>query len=343
MFDDMSMIYWSFSMAGLSNDQIILLVIILIVAVITFYAELRIRKIGVGKKYAASKINKDQAFNALHTTRAVRTKLRTEQVDTIKADYMIQRAESALNSNDYDSCIDLCQRAKEELIKNKREGYMTAEPESSGDDETITPPAAGTSAKVSMRRIIKAPEKSFDDARLSGRTTTNSLDMRIQAPEKSFDTLQLQAKFELRAAQGDIDTYSGDSNIRQKASRFIDESQRHMDAGEYQKSLSDSFKARKLLSGEPLAERLGETREPMVAEEGAEKELDMIETPVEDDRKPSSPIAGECKKCGTEYDADDVFCHSCGRPLKTMKCPGCGAELKGMEKFCRKCGKRVDS
>lgn len=305
-------------MALTDNDKMILLVVILIVAAITIYAELRIRKIGVGKKYSTTRFKKDQAFNALHTTRAVRNKLRNERVDTAKADYMIQRAEFALNSNDHDSCIDLCQRAREELIKNKQEGSVTAEPESSGDDEEIILPTARTAAQVPMSR-------------------------RVKAPEKSFDTLQLQAKFELRAAQGDIDTYSGDSNIRQKASQFIDESQRHMDAGEYQKSLSDSFKARKLLSGEPLADRVGETREPMVVEEGAKKELDLLETPVEDDWKPSSPIAGKCKKCGAEYDTDDVFCHFCGSPLKAMKCPSCGAELKGIEKFCRKCGRRVNS
>lgn len=308
-------------MALTDSDKMILLVVILIVAAITIYAELRIRRIGVGKKYSTTRFKKDQAFNALHTTRAVRNKLRNERVDTVKADYMIQRAEFALNSNDHDSCIDLCQRAREELIKNKRENSVTAEPESSSDEgegEEVILPAARTTASVPVSR-------------------------RVKAPEKSVDTLQLQAKFELKAAQGDLDTYSGDSNIRQKASQFIDESQRHMDAGEYQKSLSDSFKARKLLSGEPLADRLGETREPMVVEEGAKKELDMLETPVEDDWKPSSQIVGKCKKCDTEYDADDIFCHFCGSPIKAMKCPSCGAELKGIEKFCRKCGKRVNS
>jgi len=233
-------------MALTDSDKMILLVVILIIAVITIYAELRIRKIGVGKKYSTTRFKKDQAFNSLHTTKAVRNKLRIERVDTAKADYMIQRAESALNSNDHDSCIDLCQRAREELIKNKQEGSVTAEPESSGDDEEIILPTERTATQVPMSR-------------------------RVKEPEKSIDILQLQAKFELRAAQGDLDTYSGDSNIRHKASQFIDESQRHMDAGEYQKSLSDSFKARKLLSGEPLADRVGETREPMVVEEGAKK------------------------------------------------------------------------
>jgi len=299
------------------SDKMILLVVILIVAAITIYAELRIRKIGVGKKYSTSRFKKDQAFNALHTTRAVRNKLRTERIDTAKADYMIRRAESALDSSDHDSCIDLCQRAREELIKNKREGCVTAEPESSGGDEEVIPPRARTAASATVSR-------------------------RVKVPEKSVDTLQLQARFELRAARDDLDVCSMDSNTRQKASQFIDESQRHMDAGEFQKSLSDSFKARKLLSGEPLSDRVGETKEPMVVEEGAEKELEMLETPVEDDWKPSSPIAGKCKKCGTEYDADDIFCHFCGSPIKAMKCPSCGADLKGIEKFCRKCGKRVN-
>lgn len=305
-------------MAALTDsDKTILMVVILIIAIVTIYAEMRIRKIGVGKKYSTNRFKKDQAFNALHTTKAVRNKLRNERVDTSKADYMIQRAESALNSNEHDSCIDLCQRAREELIKNKRDGNITAEPEPPADDENVLP-------------IVRAAASSGQIAR------------KVKSPEKSVDTLQLQAKFELRAAQGDLDSFSGDSNLRQKASLFIDESQRHMDAGEFQKSLSDSFKARRLISGEPLPDKVGETKEPMVVEEGAQKELEMLETPVEDDWKQSSPIAGKCKKCGTEYDADDVFCHFCGSPLKAMKCPSCGADLKGIEKFCRKCGRRVN-
>jgi len=299
------------------SDKTILLVVILIVAIITIYAEMRMRKIGVGKKYSTNRFKKDQAFNSLHTTKAVRNKFKAERVDTAKADYMIQRAESALNSNDNDSCIDLCQRAREELIKKKREGTYTAEPEQADNGEDVASSAETDDAPIPVTRSVRPQEK-------------------------SVDTLQLQAKFELRAAQGDLDTFSGDSNVRQKASQFIDESQRHMDAGEYQKSLSDSFKARRLISGEPLPDRVGETKEPMVVEEGAEKELEMIETPVDDDWKPSSQIAGKCKKCGTEYDADDVFCHFCGSPLKAKKCPNCGAELKGIEKFCRKCGKRVN-
>jgi Double zinc ribbon len=311
--------FWSSPMADLTDsDKTILLVVILIVAIITIYAELRIRKIGVGKKYSANRFKKDQAFNALHTTKAIRNKLRAERVDTAKADYMIQRAESALNSNEHDSCIDLCQRAREELIKKKQEGTFTAEPESTVNDGDFKLPTEMNDAPIPATR-------------------------RVKTQEKSVDTLQLQAKFELRAAQGDLDTFSGDSDVRQKASQFIDESQRHMDAGEYQKSLSDSFKARRLISGEPLPDKIGETREPMAVEEGAAKELEMIETPVDGEWEPSSQIIGKCKKCGTEYDADDVFCHFCGSPLKAKKCPSCGAELKGIEKFCRKCGKRVNS
>ena len=303
-------------MAALTDEQLMLLAIVVVIAAITIYFELRMRKVGIGKKFASSRIKKDQAYNALLTTRAVRNRLRRDRVDTAKADYMIQRAESAMDSGDSESCIDLCQRARDDLLRSKRDGNVLAPPEEPEETEEEVPPE--TRAAASISRTVKAPAK-------------------------SLDSLQMQAKFNLKAARDDLDTFSGDDGERQRASQFIEESQRHFDAGEHQKSLSDSFKARKILSGEPLEDKVGETRVPMPREEGAEREMVLLEKPVEEDWEPSAQVTGTCKKCGAAYDADDVFCHYCGSPLKEMKCPHCGADLKGMEKFCRKCGKRVNA
>jgi hypothetical protein len=303
-------------MAALTGEQLTLLAIIIVICAVTMYFELKMRKVGIGKKYVSSRVKKDQAYNALHTTRAVRNRLKTDRIDTAKADYIIQRAESALNTGDSDSCIDLCQRAREELLKSKREGNVVASSDELDEGEEIAPRKTQAAASVSRK---------------------------VRADSKSVDSLQLQAKFNLKVAMDNMDTFSGETGERQRAAQFIEGSQRHFDTGEFQKSLSDSFKARKILSGEPLEDNVGETKTPMPEEEGAEKEMTMLEKPVEEDWQPSAPVKGTCKKCGTAYDADDVFCHYCGSPLRAMKCPHCGAELKGIEKFCRKCGKRVNA
>lgn len=305
-------------MADLTGDEkMILMAILIVVFVVTIYLELRLRKVKLGKRIVSSKVKKDQAFNSLHTTKAVRNKLKIERIDTLKADYMIQRAEDALESGEADACIDLCQKARDDLLKSKRAGAGAA-PEALASDERDEVLPSVAAAGATTRRLRNEP--------------------------KPVDNLMLQARFELKIAKDDLDTYSGDSDVKQKAASLIEEAERHMDAGEYQKSLSNSFKVRKMLSGEVEEEKAPTTDKvrPRAEEEGAQKEMILLEKAVEEDWEPSAALKGTCKGCGTAYDADDVFCHYCGKPLKAMKCPHCGADLKGIEKYCRKCGKPVN-
>lgn len=284
------------------DERNILIIIVLIIAAATIYIELRIRRMGVGKKYVASRAKKDQAFNSLHTTKAVRNKLKMDRVNTLKADYMIQRAESAMESGDYEDAMEVCHRAREELLRCKREGDVTpeAEPAQTESEEEEIPLAA---AAVPLSRRVKQPE--------------------------TGSSLRLQANFELKAARDDIDAFSGDSSVRESSAQLIFDAERLFETEEYQKSLSNSFRARKMLSGEPIekeAKPAGEMR---------------IEPPKKADEVIVKPAVGRCNKCGAAFDDNDIFCHACGNPLRPMECAYCGAELKGFEKFCRKCGRPV--
>jgi predicted nucleic acid-binding Zn ribbon protein len=57
----------------------------------------------------------------------------------------------------------------------------------------------------------------------------------------------------------------------------------------------------------------------------------------------SSPFgtqASKCPHCGESYDAGDIYCSRCGKPLAAPKkhCPVCKAEVKSGATFCTKCG-----
>jgi len=278
------------------EEKIVLLIIILVVAAVTLYVEFKMRRIGVGKRIVSSRLKKDQAFNAMHTTKAVRNKLRIERLDTAKADYMISKAESAFEDGDYESCTDVCRQAREELLKCKREGQV-----------------------LPSEAQAEAPAEPKEGQESAGKSEAP----RTQQAAGVDNSAQLQAKFELKAAKADLEAYSGDGGMRQRASQLVAEAERQLQANDFQKSLSASFRARKLLSGE----------EP--EEKAAAKSPEQREEAVE----PAKKQEGRCGSCGAVLEPDDVFCHSCGAPLKAGKCESCGADLKGFEKFCRKCGK----
>ena len=44
-----------------------------------------------------------------------------------------------------------------------------------------------------------------------------------------------------------------------------------------------------------------------------------------------------CQSCGTQNDAEAMFCASCGRPLKMGSCPNCGSETDPEADYCEVC------
>ena len=276
------------------EEQTGLTIFFAILFAVTIYLELKIRKIGFGKKVVSSRIKKDQAYNALHTTKAVRNKLRIDRVNTAKADYMIQKAETALDDHDYDSCMDVCRKAREELLKSKRDGSVLSDESPAKDEASEELPEIPTKAE-----LIRPQAAGVDNTAL------------------------LSAKFELKAAKADIEAFLGDTGIRNRAAQLVKEAEKQLDGRDFQRSLSASFRARKIMSGEVVEEK-PPAKEPAKIEEA---------------KKPGNEQDGKCGSCSAALESDDVFCHSCGTSLKARKCESCGADLKGFETFCRKCGK----
>ncbi|HDP97024.1 MAG TPA: zinc ribbon domain-containing protein [Euryarchaeota archaeon] len=266
-----------------STERTALFIIILIIFFIVLLIEFKfIRRKDIKRRIPTVSMEKDRAFNALHTSKAVRNKLKTEGYDVLKAEYMIDKADSAFASRQYAVCIDLCDKAKGELIRCRREGAVFADRDQLDDSDKV--------------EHHNRPERPRDEMKEVVRTGGG---------------LFLQARFELNAARDELDKFEGSAEERDSATELISDAERLFDSGEYQKALSASFKARKIISGE------------------VEPDLDAQE---------ARPGGKSCPSCGEKISEGDQFCFACGCALKERKCSSCGAEMRGSDRFCRKCG-----
>ncbi|MEM2839716.1 MAG: zinc ribbon domain-containing protein [Thermoplasmata archaeon] len=288
-------------------EKAILIAIIVVIFAVVIYFEWRfMRSRGIGKKIAESASKKDKAFNALLTTKAVRNKLRSQNYDTLKADYIIQKAQDANDSGDYDSCIESCARAREELMRSKQEGNLLS------------------GSSNSMNSILNV---AAEDEPESGRAR------KLKMPSRPKEDPSLPARFELRTAKDDLDSFTGPSHIRESAAALIGEAEKHLEAKDYAKALSCSFKAKKMLSGESEKEEKTDSLERI-----------PIPSPAKESPRPAEQVGiGQlkCPSCGYQVEQGDVFCGQCGMPVSEKKCPSCDAKLKPSDKFCRKCGTKI--
>jgi hypothetical protein len=290
------------------TEKAVLIAILAVIAGLVMYFELRfMRSKGFGKRLVENAAKKDRAFNALLTTKAVRNKLRSQNYNTMKADYIIQKAQEANESGDYDSCIDACARAREELMRCKQEGEMALA--SSGPTDEAMGTIVEDESGPGHERKLKIPPRPKEDP-------------------------SLPARFELRTAKDDLASFAGPVETRDAARALIDQAEKHLEAKDYAKALSCSYKAKKLLSGEPVKD----VRPGPVA--NVQPSSSTTKEPAEPSGQ-AEPSKLKCPNCGYEIDPGDVFCGQCGNPVGERKCSSCGAKLKPSDKFCRKCGMKL--
>lgn len=289
-------------------EKVVLVAILAVVAGVVMYFEWRfMRNRGIGRKIAESATKKDRAFNALLTTKAIRNKLRTQNYDTLKADYIIQKAQDANESGDYDSCIESCTRAREELMRCKQGGRMAVG--TYGADDGAFGAAPDSNSGANRERKLKMPPRPKEDP-------------------------SLPARFELRTAKDDLEAFTGDAETRTSAAALISQAEKHLEAKEYDKALSCAFKAKKLLSGEPIKQERAEPYERISPAPSKPQEISQPAAQAEMPRL-------ECPSCGSPAEQGDAFCGQCGTPIGDRECASCGAKLKPTDKFCRKCGTKI--
>ncbi len=255
---------------------------------------------------------KDEAFNAVLTTRSVIGVIRRQGGDASAAEALVSSAKRAMERGEYDKCMDLCDQARSELTNpSARRSELAPAPVSDADKDRLERVAENilSSKVVSSADTYKGTKLSADQ-----------------------DGNYLSAKFEMNTARADIKKASEMNIDTSRAQDLMTDAEAAFVTGNYTRAMSLAVKARKSVSSEASSEtiRLKAAKEPV----GPSSDTDAEELPGE-------PVLA-CGKCESPIDADDKFCPKCGtKVLRERVCKSCGSKPKPSDMFCRRCGARI--
>ena len=301
-------------MALTQTEQLILIVVLLILLTFIVYFELKVMR-RKSKEVRAAGQKKDEAFNAVLTTRSVLNTVRNRGGQTGNAQTLLDRAKDAMTRGFYDSCIDLCDKARNELTMPSKASAQAEEP---SDVEAKQRLEAVAENIVSTRTLRSEPD-SYTGTKLDSPGEGN----------------YLGAKFEISAAKADIGRAITSGKDTAVADGFMVQAETAFSSGSYDKALSLAVRARKSLGPSTDREAISLTE---VEDEAPVPEAEVYEV---SDEAAKAPPGRLCKECGAVLDRDDVFCPICGAKVPPKGCPSCGAMPRPDDKFCRKCGSKV--
>lgn len=299
-------------MALTEQDKLILVAALAAVMLFVIFFELRIMRSKTKEVKQVSQ-KKDEAFNAIITTRSVINVMQRNGADTSRPETLVASAKKALELGQYDRCMDICEDARSELTNPTK---RTAE-------------APGTTRVGDKDRLEKVAESI-----LSSRPSTSTADSYKGTKLSSDqDGNYLSAKFEMNTAKSDFaKAMSSGVDVTQEQV-LLTEAETAFAMGNYTKALSLAVRVRKAVSSEASRE----TIRLRVSEEALEPEA---EPTAEEMSAPSEML---CGKCNANIDSDDEFCAKCGtKVLKERLCGVCGTKPKPTDMYCRKCGARID-
>lgn len=276
------------------------------------FFELRVMR-NRSKEIRRASQKKDEAFNAILTTRSVIGVMQRQGGDTSAAEALVSSAKKAMERGNHDRCMDLCDQARAELTnpsKRKQEAF---------------PPPVDDAERDKLERVAENI--------LSTRRASSADSYKGTKLSTDQDGNYLSAKFEMNTARSDIKKALDAGVNTSKAQDFMSDAEAAFVTGNYTRALSLAVKARKSVSSEAAAEtiRLKSASEPVEssAEPGPEE-------------RPDEPVLA-CGNCQAPIDVDDEFCPKCGtKILRERVCRACGSKPKPSDMFCRRCGARID-
>ncbi len=301
---------------SLDTEKVILIAILAGVMIFVIYFEWTIMR-SRGRESRKVALEKDEAFNAVLTTRSVVIALQRQGTDTSKAQKLVDEAKFALQRGEYQRCKDLCDLAKSSLTK----------------------PGTTPAPKPSAVRVAPTGGPAIqDDSLLSVANEINASANRPYVDDKYTGTKlrtdddgnYMSAKFEINTATASIKAASGRDEEVVVARGLLADAQKAFKAGSYTKALSLAVKARKSINAVP-----GEEAIKLRTSSKAEEEPEPV--------PPEEEVEERCESCGAPLEENDMFCHKCGAKVAYEKeCAGCGATAKPEDVFCRKCGSKLD-
>ncbi len=285
------------------TEQLILIIILAGLMLFIVFFELRVMR-SKNKVIQKASQRKDEAFNAILTTRHVINVIDRQGGDTRAALSILEEAKYALQKGEYNTAMDLAEKARNELTHPSR-----PEPEATGP--------AGDLEKVA-EEVLSTPK---EEDRYVG----------TKLPDDQTGSF-LSAQFELNGARQDVANALARGREVSAAQSLLAEADAAFQQGSYTKVLSLAVRARKTIGAGGAIETIPlKTPEPPDIEEEVQRPAEVM--------RQRDVI---CNKCGEPIDKGDAFCGKCGaRIIVDRTCENCGARAKAQDKFCRKCGGKV--
>jgi RNA polymerase subunit RPABC4/transcription elongation factor Spt4 len=304
----------------LTSDKIILLIVLALLFFFVVYFELRILRTK-SKEVRRASLAKDEAFNAVLTTRSVIVALQRQGTNADKAQRLVDEAKLKLQRGDYKSCKDLCDEAKTELTN-------PGQTRAPNKTRSLKAAASSDEAEPDRDALLRMADEivSSGDSR---KTSDLYAGTRLQTDQ---DGNYLSARFEINKAKSDIQSAYDRGDDTSVAQNLLTDAEKAFAAGTYTKALSLAIKSRK--SVHQVAEN-----ETIKLKTGPETDESARTTAEEI----SERSADACRSCGAVLDPDDAFCHKCGTRVDfERECEACGTVAKAEDTFCRKCGSKMD-
>lgn len=292
----------------------------------------------------------DEAYNSVMSTKSIANIMKKNGEDVTSAEITLERAEMALDAENYTRAKTLADEARDKLDSIREEGVIYSS----------TPTSSANKKAYTLEDIEDAPpsEEDMDEK-------TRELEEQKERLERLPENY-MESQFEIEVAR-DMVKREGDEESR----RLLRMAENKFEEGDYTGALSYSIKCKRcidedkagLLAGQTIGKKKKETiveetpgtgtlkKETVITEKrldktGGEYYCQECGNPVSREDKfcnkcgAKVEITEKCPECGDEIDPDDNFCSECGYEVKvtTFECPECGKELQGDVKFCPKCG-----
>ena len=302
-------------MALTIEEKLILSVVLIVVMILVVYYELRVMR-GKAKTVRAVNLRKDEAHNAILTTRSVIDVVERDGTDVGSARVVFNRARDAMARGDFDGATELCESARIELMKCRQPSEVRARKQA--------PPAASVDDLEKLaEEIVKSDRRpSTADSYKGTKLPVNE------------DSGYMSAKFEITAAKGDMGSAAERGKDVSKAKPLLKMADSEFEAGNYPRALSLAVKARK-----ELGNAVADDTIPLMKRKSAPLAGECVEDVTTMSEAQERAAVLKCESCSSMVLPDDVFCGHCGASvIEERVCPECGRRSDPKDKFCRKCG-----
>jgi len=265
----------------LDADQIFLIALLIVLAVV-IYLELRFMR-SRNKEYIEQMMDKDEAYNAIATTKAIASTLKQKGRDTKEAELTLIQAENSYKRNKFISACDSAKRARE-LLMNA--------------------PSLEIAAPLDKDEVQPASDE----------------DRKTVQEVKKLEPHLMESRFIINSCRDRLKAEEGSGKDLSKADEHLARAEACFEEKKYDEALREGLKARRLLEDAPKPSEPPKNAVLMKVPK-PEKRCEKCSATVSSEdvfcRKCGAPIVVKrvCAFCRAELAAEDVFCPKCGRKV----------------------------